>query len=279
MVQQVRRVAPMLNLIQGDCIDLMRSLPDASVDLVLADLPYGTTACKWDSVIPFAEMWAEYSRIAKPDAAIVLTASQPFTTALIASNLEMFKYCWVWRKSSGSGFLNAKNAPIKMHEDIVVFSKGTTANRSPRRMRYNPQGLKEYDRTRKQPALCDSVGTRPSRSAEYKQTVTGYPSTILEFPHDWGKLHPTQKPVGLMEYLVQTYTNEGDTVLDNCMGSGTTGVACVNTGRRFIGMELDQAYFAVAQQRILAAMPEAANDNAVQRRPAAQGAGDLKVKP
>lgn len=244
----------MINLMQGDCLELMSLIPDGSVDMVLCDLPYGTTACTWDVVIPFDQLWAEYERIAKEDAAIVLTASQPFTVALIASKLSLFKYCWVWRKSKGSGFLNSKNAPIKMHEDIVVFSKGTTANKSPRRMKYNPQGLVKVDRVRRQPVQPDSVGNRPSRSADtYNQEFTGYPSTVLEFPNDGTKLHPTQKPVALMEYLIRTYTNEGDTVLDNCMGSGTTGVACVNTGRKFIGMEMDAGYFDIARKRIEAA--------------------------
>lgn len=239
-----------VNLQKGDCLELMVDIPDNSVDLILCDLPYGTTACKWDSIIPFEPLWAQYRRIVSDKGAIVLTASQPFTTALIASNLSDFKYCWVWRKSKGAGFLNAKNAPVKMHEDIAVFSKGTTANRSKRRMSYNPQGLVRVDRKRKQPVVCDSVGTRPSRQSDYVQEFAGYPSTIIDIPNDGSGLHPTQKPVALMEYLIRTYTNEGETVLDNCMGSGTTGVACVNTGRNFIGIEKNREYFKIARRRI-----------------------------
>lgn len=244
------KIMSKFELHHGDCLEVMLYMPDASVDMVLCDLPYGTTACAWDSVIPFDRLWAEYRRVTKPNAAIVLTASQPFTTALIASNMGEFKYAWVWRKSKGAGFLNAKNAPVKMHEDVAVFSKGTTANRSDKRMNYNPQGLVRVDRRRKQPKACDSVGTRPSRQSDYVQEYAGYPSSILDVPNDGGGHHPTQKPVALMEYLIRTYTNEGETVLDNCMGSGTTGVACINTGRRFIGIEREEAYFNIAKARI-----------------------------
>ena len=195
-------------------------------------------------------MWEQLKRIIKPNGAIVLTASQPFTTTLISSNMKMFKYCWVWEKSKGVGFLNAKNAPLKFHEDILVFSDGATANRSERNMPYYPQGLTPDGRVRKQPEICDSVGTRPCRSSEYVQQFKGYPTTILKYPNDGSKFHPTQKPVKLMEYLIKTYTNEGETVLDFTMGSGTTGVACVKTGRKFIGIELDEDYFLAACKRI-----------------------------
>lgn len=246
------------DLRQGDCLELMKSLPDQCVDLVLCDLPYGTTACAWDSVIPFEPLWAEYLRLAKPNAAIVLTAGQPFTTALIASNMAMFKYSWVWEKSRASGFAQAKNKPLQAHEDICVFSTGVTvhASQSERRMPYNPQGLTELNREMKNSATHMGVGSdssfsgRKNRSPTYTQTHTGYPRSVLAIPSESGTVHPTQKPVALMEYMVLTYTNAGDTVLDNTMGSGTTGVACVNTGRRFIGMEQDSHHFTNATQRI-----------------------------
>lgn len=226
----------------GDCLEVMKEIPDGSVDLILCDLPYGTTACKWDTVIPFEPLWAQYRRIAKRNAAIVLTASQPFTTALIASNLKWFKYCWVWDKRRVSNPQLAKLQPLKHHEDVVVFSNG--GGRAP----YYPQGLQDVVKTRKK----DSSSLGHCVRKDYVQTKTGYPKTIQTFPFEAGN-HPTQKPVTLMEYMIRTYSNEGDTVLDNCMGSGTTGVACMNTGRRFIGIEMDAGYFQIAQNRIMEA--------------------------
>ena len=227
----------------GDCLELMKQIPDGSVDLVLCDLPYGTTACKWDSVIPFEPLWEQYRRIAKKNAAIVLTASQPFTTALIASNMREFKYCWVWEKEQGVNFQLAKKQPLKVHEDVVVFSRGQTA--------YNPQGLKDCDISKSNKRKGGGLGHCASEAVRstYKQTKSGYPRSIQKFGRERG-LHPTQKPVALMEYLIKTYTNEGEVVLDNCMGSGTTGVACANTGRRFIGIEREPEYFDIAQNRI-----------------------------
>lgn len=241
----------MFTLKRGDCLELMCDLPENSIDLILCDLPYGTTACKWDSVLPFDELWFHYSRILTDRGAIVLTCAQPFTTALIASNMDMFKYCWIRVKSRKGDVFNAKNKPLRGHEEIAVFSKGTTANKSDRRMTYNPQGVRQCDvtrtNTRKDRAF---VSIRPSHKDRYRQTQTGYPDSVLRFDNDVGTVHPTQKPVALMEYLIKTYTNEGDTVLDNCMGSGTTGVACANTNRKFIGMELDSDYFRIARRRI-----------------------------
>lgn len=238
----------------GDCLEVMKSIPAGSVDLVLCDLPYGTTSCKWDSVLPFDQLWFHYSRIITDRGAIVLTCAQPFTTALIASNMDMFKYCWIWVKSRKGDVFNAKNKPLRGHEEIAVFSKGTTANKSERRMTYNPQGVRQCDVTltniRKDRAF---VNIRPSLKDTYRQTQTGYPDSVLRFDNEGGTVHPTQKPVSLMEYLIKTYTNEGDTVMDNCMGSGTTGVACMNTGRRFIGIEMDAGYFQIAQGRIVEA--------------------------
>jgi site-specific DNA-methyltransferase (adenine-specific) len=246
-----------MRLIHGDCLEEMAKIPSGSVDMVLTDPPYGTTACKWDSVIPFEPMWEQLKRIIKPNGAIVMTASQPFTTTLIASNMKMFKYCWYWEKSSPSGFAQAKNMPLKNIEDVVLFSEGVTLHKSQagkRRVPYNPQGLVYAPRTvknhkRNNKGLESSFGDRPSHKAEYTQEYTNYPKQTLMFANEKG-LHPTQKPVALMEYLIKTYTNEGETVLDFTMGSGTTGVACKNLGRDFIGIEKDDEYFKVAQDRI-----------------------------
>jgi len=247
-----------MKLILGDCLDKMNEIPDGSVDMVLCDLPYGTTACKWDSVIPFEPLWAAYKRVCKKNAAIVLTASQPFTSALVMSNVKDFKYCWVWAKNRPTNYAHAKNKPMKKHEDICVFSGGTTVHQSQSndRMTYNPQGLREIDVTVNHKGKCASdvhFSARPSHG-KHKRNATGYPHTILEFSTDMLNIHPTAKPVALMEYLIRTYTNEGEVVLDNTMGSGTTGVACVNTGRDFIGIERDPDYFTIAEARITAAI-------------------------
>ena len=235
----------------GDCLELMKQIPDESVDLVLCDLPYGTTACKWDTAIPFEPLWAQYRRVAKLNAALVLTASQPFTTALIASNMREFRYCWYWKKSVGSGFQNAKRQPLRLIEEVAVFYRKPP--------QYIPQGLVRIDapRVNKISAADSIVGGTSGRGGlrtvgnEWVQEFTNYPRNVLEFPAPMaGRQHPTQKPVALMEYLIKTYTNPGDTVLDNCMGSGTTGVAAVRNGRFFVGMELDPGYFQIAQNRI-----------------------------
>jgi site-specific DNA-methyltransferase (adenine-specific) len=240
-----------VNLFQGCCLELMRDLPASSVDLILCDLPYGTTACKWDSVIPFESLWDQYRRIAKPTAAIVLTSAQPFTTALITSNMREFAYCWVWDKKFAANFVQAKRMPLRVHEDVLVFC---TSGKMPT---YYPQ-MTQRDKPIKKGGNKQSVAI-PIRQTEtskaFSATAKTYdekcPETIIEFSCREGRgLHPTQKPVALMEYLIRTYTQPGDVVLDNCMGSGTTGVACVNTGRKFIGMELDAEYFAIAQNRI-----------------------------
>lgn len=228
-------------LIRADCLDAMRLIPDQSVDMVLCDLPYGTTACKWDAVIPFVALWVEYRRVTKPNAAIVLTASQPFTTALAASNLGEFKYQWVWEKGRPSNPQLAKVQPLKVHEDVLVFYRKSG--------RYNPQGLQEIPESERKVHKPEKNSLGHCVRKPYVQTHTGYPKSVISFPPERG-LHPTQKPVALMEYLIRTYTNEGDTVLDNTMGSGTTGVACENTGRRFIGIERDPTYFDVAVGRV-----------------------------
>jgi site-specific DNA-methyltransferase (adenine-specific) len=231
----------MIELMHGDCLELMKQIPDGSVDMILCDLPYGTTACKWDTVIPFEPLWAHYRRVAKRNAAIVLTASQPFTSAVAASNLGEFKYQWVWEKGRPSNPQLAKVQPLKIHEDILVFYRKSG--------RYNPQGLQEIPKSERKVHKPEKNTLGHCVRKPYVQTHTGYPKSIISFPPERG-LHPTQKPVALLEYLVRTYTNEGETVMDNCMGSGTTGVACVNTGRKFIGMEQDAKYFEIAQKRI-----------------------------
>lgn len=226
-----------IELLHGDCLELMAGIPDASVDLILCDLPYGTTQNKWDSIIPLDALWSEYRRICR--GAIVLTASQPFTSALTMSRADWFRHAWVWEKSAATGHLNAKRMPMKLHEDVLVFSKAPAT--------YNPQGLVPFNKVTKRGGNGGNFGVS---GAENFQEFTNYPRSILRFPSDSKTVHPTQKPVALMEYLIRTYSNEGDTVMDNCMGSGTTGVACKNTGRRFIGIERDAEYFEIARKRI-----------------------------
>jgi len=244
-------------LVHGDCLEVMKYIPTGSVDLVLTDPPYGTTACKWDSIIPLEPMWEQLKRIMKPNGAIVVTASQPFTTMLISSNMKMFKYCWVWEKSKGLNFVQAKNMPIKFHEDIVVFSEGKTTHKAQctKRMAYNPQGLIRVDKKWSRPKRYEN-GHNFSRDSHLLERVIeygNYPRSIIKISnskHQERGLHPTQKPVALMEYLVKTYTNEGEIVVDFAIGSCTTGVACINTKRRFIGIELNSKYFNIAKKRI-----------------------------
>jgi len=232
----------MYELIHGDCLEEMKKIPDGSIDLVLTDPPYGTTACKWDTVIPLEPMWEQYKRIIKDNGAIVLTASQPFTSALVMSNIKMFKYCWYWDKVRGSNFATINIRPFNSCEEIAVFY-----NKQPI---YNPQKEAGKPYTQKQ----GYVGEAKQTGLHKKEVITvnngdRFPLSILRFSKESG-LHPTQKPVALFEYLIKTYTNEGDLVLDNCAGSGTTGVACKNLNRNFIGIELDKTYFEIAKQRI-----------------------------
>jgi len=228
----------------GDCLELLASVPDNSVDMVLCDLPYGTTQCKWDSVIPFEPLWKEYNRVCKVNAPMVFTAAQPFTSTLITSNIKNFKYTWVWEKSKASGFLNAKRMPLRAHEDICVFYRKPPV--------YNPQ-MKQgepYDKGNagKNTQVYGSQVTVPNKS----DSGLRYPRTVVYFKtaEGEGKLHPTQKPIALFEYLIKTYSNEGDVILDNCIGSGTTAVAAVNTERKYIGIELDQKYFDTCVNRV-----------------------------
>jgi len=232
---------------QGDCLDKMRGIPGGSVDMVLTDPPYGTTACKWDAVIPFEPMWEQLKRITKKNGAIVMTASQPFTSALVMSNPKWFKYCWVWEKDGGSNFATVKYQPMKEHEDVLLFSDGrTTYNPIPQERVGSRKGKKTKTRNNgNADGVYGSWGKGPVREVQEMRC----PRSIQRFKRERGH-HPTQKPVALMEYLIRTYTNEGDTVLDFTMGSGSTGVACVNTGRNFIGIELDPEYYAIAEKRI-----------------------------
>jgi site-specific DNA-methyltransferase (adenine-specific) len=239
----------------------MGDLPGGSIDLILADLPYGTTACRWDVIIPFEPLWAHYRRLLKPRGAVVLTASQPFTSMLVMSNREWFKYDWAWDKKSASGFLNAKKMPMRAHEHVLVFAPEATT--------YNPEKIARTEAELKRFAKSDKA--IPGRSGAYRATSwTSWPTrenrkfkgptSVIRINGLCGGrdrergLHPTQKPVALMEYLIKTYSNKYDSVLDNCMGSGTTGIACLNTGRDFIGIESDPAYLAIAERRIRSAM-------------------------
>lgn len=228
-----------MRIMQGDCLRIMPALPDASIDLILADLPYGTTRNKWDAVIPFAPLWAEYKRIIKPNGAIVLFGAQPFTSALTMSNPAWFKYAWVWEKSSVTGHLNAHKRPMRKHEDILVFARKTAP--------YYPQGLKPYNKINRRSTNGSNFGVS---GTENFQAFTNYPRSILRFDNDTRPVHPTQKPVALLEYLIRTYTEPGAVVLDNVMGSGSTGVAAFNTGRKFLGIEQDAGYFEIARKRL-----------------------------
>ena len=240
---------------QGDCLEVMKDIDDKSIDMILCDLPYGTTACKWDVIIPFEPLWGQYKRIIKDNGAIVLTASQPFTSALVMSNIKNFKYCWVWKKSTSSNFLQSNYQPRKIHEDICVFSKyNASYTKNNNKMNYYPimWGSQAYQINENNNKPKSWIG-KMSKNYNVKVTnISGqkFPESIIEFRSDKDKLHPTQKPVALFEYLIKTYTNEGDLVLDNCAGSGTTAVACINTKRNWIGIEKDEEYCKIARERI-----------------------------
>ena len=245
----------MIKLIKGDCLEVMKGMPDGSVDAIITDPPYGTTACKWDSVIDFELMWGQLNRIIKPNGAIVLFGSEPFSSALRMSNIKNYKYDWVWKKNRPTNFAHAKNKPMKKHENILVFSDGTTVHKSQSksRMPYFPQGLVDvpHKKVTKKPNEKTDVFFQDRKShREFTRKQSNYPNTILEFSTENIGLHPTAKPVALMEYLIKTYTNEGETVLDFTMGSGSTLVACDNLNRNGIGIEMDEAYFKIAEQRI-----------------------------
>ena len=233
----------MVDLRLGDCLDILPTLSGNSVDMVMVDLPYGTTACKWDSIISLDFLWKQYNRICKDDAAMVFTAAQPFTTTLASSNIDNFRYEWIWEKPQGTNPMNAKVMPLKSHENILVFYRSKPT--------YNPQMWYSTPYSGFSSDVSKIGEVYGSQKSKHRDNPEGsrYPKTILKYKQEKG-LHPTQKPVGLMEYLIKTYTNEGDTVLDNTMGSGTTGVACMNCNRNFIGIELDKKYFDIAKERI-----------------------------
>ena len=244
-----------VKLYKGDCLEVMKEIPDKSIDMILCDLPYGTTACKWDSVISFDLLWEQYERITKDNGAIVLFGKQPFTSALIMSNVKIFKYELIWKKNVPTGFFNAKKQQMSIHENILVFYK--------KQPTYNPQMVKRSEEEyRKSVRINDSECNNPEiynsgRKKLIRKTAEEqrykYPTTMCEFEKNRKtdtKLHPTQKPVALLEYLIKTYTNENEIVLDNCMGSGSTGIACLNTNRKFIGIEKEEKYFEIAKERI-----------------------------
>ncbi len=235
-----------MKLLQGDCLEVMKDIPDKSIDMILCDLPYGTTACKWDSIIPFEPLWGQYNRIIKDDGAIVLFGSEPFSSKLRMSNLKMYRYDWIWAKTVASNFAVCKKQPFKKHENIMVFYK--------KQPTYNPQmeDGEPYTDKREKGARNAVVGAgKTVKRQPIDNKGTRYPSSVQLFSNgNNNNVHPTQKPVALLEYLIKTYTNEGELVLDNCMGSGSTGVACKNTNRDFIGIELDEKYFNIAKERI-----------------------------
>ena len=243
----------MIDLRQGDCLELMKDIPDGSIDMILCDLPYQVTnSCSWDVIIPFEPLWEQYKRIIKSNGCIALTASNKFHYNLVSSNLGMYKYEWVWEKTQATGHFNAKKRPMNAHEFVDIFY-----NKQPT---YNPQKTQGHKPTNTYTKYVDTVN-KTQVYGKCKEDISGggetdrYPRSVIVFPSDKQTcyLHPTQKPVALMEYLIRTYTDEGETVLDNCMGSGTTGVACINTNRNFIGIELDEGYFNIAEQRIVEA--------------------------
>lgn len=253
----------MISLHHGDCLEVMATLPSASIDLILCDLPYGTTQNKWDSIIPLDQLWALYWRIAKPNAVVVLTAQPPFDKQLGASCLEHMQYEWIWNKSRVTGHLNAKRQPMRCHENVLVFYRAQPT--------YNPQGLTRLltPKFHKGGSNSQNYGKHDKPSI---QEFTNYPRSVLDIASAGATVHPTQKPVALMEYLIRTYTNPGDLVLDNCMGSGTTGVAALQSDRRFIGIERDPEYFRIAQNRIGAVQPATDPLNDMLRRYRAQRA-------
>lgn len=239
----------MIEILEGDCLELMRDIPDGSVDMILCDLPYGTTACKWDTVIPFEPLWAHYKRIIKRNGAVVLTASQPFTSALVISNSDWFRYELIWDKKLSTGFLDANRKPLKRHESVLIFAEGrTTYNPQMRTGRYQKKGNSG-------PSECYGQFKRVSRISDQY-----YPTSIIEVSnaHQSAKVHPTQKPVALFEYLIRTYTNPGELVLDNAAGSGTTGIAALNTGRQAILIEREPQYVQTIKNRLSDAHTRAA---------------------
>ena len=253
-----------MQLLHGDCLELLKNIPDKSIDMVLCDPPYGTTACKWDIPLPLKQLWEQYDRITKKNAAILLFSAQPFTTDLICSNRKNFRYEIIWQKTNAQGFLNANKMPLRAHENILVFYKNLPT--------YNPiktsVNRKDIGRVKKANMIRSQQYRTIMNRTVWVETGLRYPTDVIKFSNWNGTLfgknvshikHATAKPVDLLEYLIKSYSNPGDTILDNCMGSGSTGVACVNTNRDFIGIELDDEYFSIAKDRIEAAQKEVQN--------------------
>lgn len=245
-----------INLYNGDCLEVMKDIPDESIDMILCDLPYGVSACKWDTIISLEKLWEEYKRIIKKNSAIVLFGTEPFSSKVRTSNLEMYKYDWIWEKQRPSNFQLMNYQCGRIHENIMIFSYGYASYvKGKDKMKYFPQKeLLEKEKNRivkiynnKNNFLNDYKNGEKGIKKTYKYKM---PTSILKFNTESKKFHPTQKPIALLEYLIKTYTNEGDIVLDNCMGSGSTGVACINTNRAFVGIELDENYFNIAKERI-----------------------------
>jgi site-specific DNA-methyltransferase (adenine-specific) len=262
MATKLPTEADQCRLIEGDCLEEMGKIPDSSVDLILCDLPFGNSGFGWDRSIDLAALWRHYRRVIKPNHPIVLFASQPFATDLVNAARDLFKYEWVWIKHRPTGSTHAKNKPMKKHENVLVFASGATIHQSQsnRRMPYYPQGLAPNHRDRivnfnKRKQI---VGYRPSRQRPHLREFTGYPSSVLEFPVDELGLHPVAKPVGLLEFLIETYTRPGEIVLDSAMGTGSTGVAAANTGRRFVGIEKNAKFFQIAVKVLGYSRPESA---------------------
>lgn len=248
----------MMKLMQGDCLDLMKELPDRSIDFILCDLPYGTTNAKWDKIIPFEPLWEQYNRIIRKNGAICLFGSEPFSTYLRMSNIKHYKYDWIWVKNCPTGFLHAKNAPLKLHENISVFSLGSVNHETltKNRMVYYPQMSegKPYKNFRKRKGgllIRDEGKNNAFHERKVINNGERYPKSVLRFiKQNRNLFHPTEKPADLLQFLIKTYTVEGETVLDNCMGGGSTGAACLNAKRHFIGMELDANFFEIAKERL-----------------------------
>ena len=244
----------------GDCLEILPKIPDSSVDLVLCDLPYGTSVVhKWNKSLPIERLWEQYNRIIKRNGVICLFGTQPFSSFLVCSNPEMYRYMWFWKKENPTGFLNANYKPLNAIEEIVVFSKATVGSLSKFPIPYHPPTLKTVNKTKRnrtESTWREAMGYTGKNNVlnsgkEYSQRYTGYPTTILEYPREKHQVHPTQKPTELLEFLIETYTDENDLVLDNCMGSGSTGVACQNTNRSFIGIEKENRYYEIALKRII----------------------------
>jgi site-specific DNA-methyltransferase (adenine-specific) len=252
-------------ILHGDCLELLKDIPDGSMDLILTDPPYGVLQCKWDTVIPLDKLWEQYKRVIRPDGAIVVFAAQPFTSALIMSNPKMYKYCWIWQKEQGSNFFAAKFQPMNNTEDIAVFGFGGINNGTKLPLRYFPQGVRKVNTVRKNSKTTGGLAgaahnTSMKPGQEFVQEFENYPTKILQYKRDKGvkgeTLIATQKPVALLEYLIRTYTLKGETVLDSCAGSGSTAIACIRTGRNYVMMEKDENHFNTIRKRVQTEMLE-----------------------